>query len=156
MFWGIAALSAAEYKYPDVPHKYSWLSLAQGVFNTQARRWDNTTCGGGLRWQLFPYQAGYTMKNAISTGGFFQLAARLARYTHNQTYADWAEKAWDWSVSSLLVDEKTWNVADSTVIQNNCTSKGNIQWSYNYGTYLMGAAYMWSYVSILLLFVGQY
>lgn len=148
MFWGVAAITAAEIKFADVDDGYSWLSLAQGVFNTQIDRWDTTNCGGGLRWQIFPYQAGYAMKNSISNGGLFQLAARLARYTDNSTYSDWAEKIWDWSVSSPLVNNKTWNVADSTDIDNGCKTQGNNQWSYNYGAYLMGAAYMYNHVRL--------
>ncbi|KAL4922943.1 glycoside hydrolase family 76 protein [Aspergillus undulatus] len=146
-FWGAAAMTAAEVGFPedDAEDAYSWLSLAQGVFNSQRAGWDSTNCGGGLRWQLYPYQGGYAMKNSISNGGFFQLAARLARYTLNDTYADWAQKAWDWSVSSPLVNNKTWNVADSTNIDDGCTSQGNNQWSYNYGSYLTGAAYMYNY-----------
>ncbi|KAL4874531.1 glycosyl hydrolase family 76-domain-containing protein [Aspergillus karnatakaensis] len=144
-FWGAAAMTAAEFNFPEVHGGFSWLSLAQGVFNTQTVAWDNTTCDGGLRWQLFPYQGGWTLKNSISTGGFFQLAARLARYTHNNTYADWAQKAWDWTISTPLVDIQTWNVADSTDPRDNCTSQGNNQWSYNYGIYLSGAAFMYNY-----------
>ncbi|KAL4948263.1 glycoside hydrolase [Aspergillus filifer] len=146
-FWGAAAMTAAEVGFPedDSDDAYSWLSLAQGVFNSQKNGWDTTSCGGGLRWQLYPYQAGYAMKNAISNGGFFQLAARLARYTANDTYADWAQKAWDWVVTTPLVNNKTWNVADSTNIDDDCTSQGNNQWSYNYGSYLAGAAYMYNY-----------
>jgi mannan endo-1,6-alpha-mannosidase len=146
-------MTAAEVNFQedDDNDAYSWLSLAQGVFNSQIARWDDQNCGGGLRWQLYPYQAGYLMKNSISNGGLFQLAARLARYTTNDTYADWATKIWDWSASSPLLDTKTWNVADSTDINNNCTTQGNNQWSYNYGTYLIGAAYMYNYVSSLSL-----
>lgn len=139
-------MSAAEWGLPDVQHGFSWLALAQGVFNNQAGRWDTSTCGGGLRWQIFPYQAGYTVKNSISNGGFFQLAARLAWYTHNETYAEWAQKVWDWSCSSPLVNNQTWNVGDTTGIDNNCADLGNNQWTYNYGTYLVGAAYMYAYV----------
>jgi hypothetical protein len=53
-FWGMAAMVAAELRFPDPPKDQpQWLSLAQAVFNTQAPRWDPTTCGGGLRWQIF-------------------------------------------------------------------------------------------------------
>jgi mannan endo-1,6-alpha-mannosidase len=53
-FWGMAAMVAAELKFPDPPKDQpQWLALAQAVFNTQASRWDPTTCGGGLRWQIF-------------------------------------------------------------------------------------------------------
>lgn len=134
---------AAELKFPDVPNKFSWLSLAQGVFNTQADRWDTQYCGGGLRWQIFTYQAGYSMKNTISNGVFFQLAARLARYTNNQTYADWAEKVYDWTASTPLLNNETWTLADSGNLEDNCKTPGNTQWSYNYGTYIMGCTYMY-------------
>ncbi|KAJ5910692.1 Mannan endo-1-6-alpha-mannosidase DCW1 [Penicillium tannophilum] len=150
MFWGLAAMTAAELKFADatdVGDNYSWLSLAQGVFNSQIKRWDTTTCDGGLRWQIWTYESGYTMKNSISNGGLFQLAARLARYTETDTYANWAQKIWDWSVSSPLLSNSTWNVADSTETTNDCATQGNDQWSYNYGTYLMGAAYMYNYTN---------
>jgi mannan endo-1,6-alpha-mannosidase len=86
------------------------------------------------------------MKNSISNGGLFQLAARLARYTNDATYAAWAEKIWNWSLSSPLLSNSTWNVADSTNMEDDCSTQGDTQWSYNYGTYMMGAAYMYNYV----------
>ncbi|CAI7678530.1 unnamed protein product [Penicillium pancosmium] len=147
MFWGLAAIQAAESKLPDVSDGHSWLSLAQGVFNDQKNRWDTSKCGGGLRWQAFVYQSGYTMKNSVSNGGFFQLAARLYRYTGDSEYKDWAEKVWDWSASSVLMNNKTWVIADSANMDDNCKSPGNIQWTYNYGVYLGGAAYMYNKTS---------
>lgn len=90
-------MSAVEMKFPDPPsNKPSWLSLAQAVFNLQTRRWDTAHCGGGLRWQIFSFNRGYDYKTIGSNGGFFQLAARLARHTKNETYAEWAVKSWDW------------------------------------------------------------
>ncbi|GLA25490.1 hypothetical protein AnigIFM63604_007175 [Aspergillus niger] len=147
MFWGLAAMTGAELNFPDSSDGYSWLSLAQGVFNTQVARWDDSTCDGGMRWQIYTYESGYTMKNAISNGGLFQLSARLARYTSNQTYYDWAERIWDWSVTTPLLSNSTWNVADSTSTTNDCSTQGDNQWSYNYGAYLGGAAYMYNYTN---------
>ncbi|PWY86805.1 mannan endo-1,6-alpha-mannosidase [Aspergillus heteromorphus CBS 117.55] len=147
MFWGLAAMTAAELDFPDSTEGYSWLALAQGVFNTQVARWDNSTCDGGMRWQIWTYESGYTMKNSISNGGLFQLSARLARYTSNATYAEWAERIFDWAVSSPLVSNSTWNVADSTSITNDCTTQGDDQWTYNYGAFLAGAAYMYNYTN---------
>ncbi|KAJ6115459.1 Mannan endo-1-6-alpha-mannosidase DCW1 [Penicillium sp. IBT 16267x] len=150
MFWGLAAMTAAELKFADatdVGDNYSWLSLAQGVFNSQIARWDTSSCEGGLRWQIWTYESGYTMKNSISNGGLFQLAARLARYTDTEIYATWAQKIWDWSASSPLLSNTTWNVADSTETTNDCATQGDDQWSYNYGTFLMGAAYMYNYTN---------
>lgn len=140
-------MTAAEFKLPDVPNGYSWLSLAQGVFNSQQLRWDMTSCGGGLRWQIFVYQEGYTLKNAVSNGGLFQLASRLARYTDNPEYLSWAKKIWNWSAQSPLLDTEHWYVADSTNPLDNCADAGHHQWTYNYGVYLAGAAYLYNYVS---------
>ncbi|KAF7587100.1 hypothetical protein BBP40_007720 [Aspergillus hancockii] len=144
MFWGLAAITCAETTYPDAADGPSWLSLAQAVFNTQIPRWDMLDCHGGLRWQMHSWLPGYDLKNTISNGGLFQLAARLARYTGDQKYADWATKIWDWTASSPLLDTKTWNVADTTSVKNQCKTNGNEQWTYNYGTLLSGAAYMYN------------
>ena len=146
MFWGLAAMTAAELNYTEQSGQPSWVALAQGVFNTQVPRWDADNCHGGLRWQIWPYQAGYGIKNSVSNGGLFQLAARLAAYTNNQTYADWAEKIWDWSSSVPMVKNDTWTVADSVSNDNQCANSGDIQWTYNYGMYFYGAAYMYQYV----------
>jgi mannan endo-1,6-alpha-mannosidase len=147
MFWGLAAITGAELGFPEDANSYSWLTLAQGVFNTQVARWDTTACGGGMRWQIWTWEAGYTLKNAISNGGLFQLAARLARYTYNETYAEWATKIWNWSISTPLVNTETWEIGDSVSMSNNCSSVDSTRWSYNYGTYLSGAAFMYNYVS---------
>ncbi|KAL4941694.1 glycosyl hydrolase family 76-domain-containing protein [Aspergillus oleicola] len=165
MFWALAAVTAAELGFPEgdpgvdeleeVKRKDgrgeekkkdpSWLSLAQGVFNTQIPRWDESACGGGMRWQVWPYQGGYTTKNAITNGGLFQLAARLGRYTKNETYVYWAEKIWDWSVTTpLLRAGGEWTIADTTSMGNQCHDHGDQQWTYNYGAYIGGAAYMYN------------
>ncbi|KAL3476751.1 glycosyl hydrolase [Aspergillus californicus] len=143
MFWGLAAMTAAEFNFPEEDDQPSWLSLAQGVFNTQIPRWDMSACGGGMRWQIWPYQAGYMMKNAITNGGIFQLAARLGRYTNNATYIQWAEKIWDWSATTPLLKTDDWTIADSTSSIADCGDHGDQQWTYNYGAYLGGAAYMY-------------
>lgn len=141
-------MSAAELNFPDPPaNQPSWLALAQAVFNLQVSRWDDQNCGGGLRWQIFTFNNGYDYKNSISNGGFFQLAARLARYTGNQTYADWAEKSYDWIITTPLFTSD-YIIYDGAQIENNCTVADKLQWTYNIGTYLMGAANMYNYVSI--------
>ncbi|KAL8939442.1 MAG: hypothetical protein Q9216_003348 [Gyalolechia sp. 2 TL-2023] len=144
-FWAFAAMSAAELNFPDPPpDEPSWLSLAQAVFNEQARRWETSTCGGGLRWQIFTWNKGYEYKNSISNGGFFQLAARLARYTGNQTYADWAEKTWEWMEGTVLLTDQ-YNIYDGANMADNCTQPDPRQWSYNVGTFLAGAANLYNY-----------
>jgi mannan endo-1,6-alpha-mannosidase len=146
-FWGLAAMTAAETNFQNPPsNQPQWLALAQAVFNTQAARWDLTTCGGGLRWQVFPFNNGYNYKNSISNGVFFNLAARLAKYTGNDTYAQWAEKAYDWTAAVNLIDTNyyVYDGSDDTI---NCTQIDRIQWTYNAGTYLLGAANMYNYTN---------
>ncbi|KAJ5091521.1 endo mannanase GH76 family [Penicillium alfredii] len=145
MTWGLAAMTAAELNYPrESSSMPSWISLAENVFNSQVARWDNTSCDGGMRWAIEPTQSGYTMKNARENGGLFQLSARLARYTDNQTYAHWAEKIWDWSAGTALLDTKSWRVADSVLVEGSCKRSSHEQWTYNYGPYISGAAYMYN------------
>lgn len=79
-FWAFAAMSAAEYNFPNPPDDQpQYLEMVQGVFNRQVVRWDPDTCNGGLRWQIFRLNAGYDYKNSISNGCFFNLAARLGK-----------------------------------------------------------------------------
>jgi len=149
-FWAFAAMSAAEMGFPNPPDKSpSWLSLAQAVFNRQAARWDMLHCGGGLRWQFNPFNPGYNQKNTISNGCFFQLAARLAKYTKNETYAQWADKAYDWMAGSPLISQN-FEVFDSISFDEKSCPNGDvgpIQWTYNIGTLLAGSAFMFNYVS---------
>jgi len=58
VFWAFAAMTAAELGFPAPETGPSWLSMAQAVFNEQAARWDTSTCGGGLRWQIFTWNNG--------------------------------------------------------------------------------------------------
>ena len=81
-YWAYAALDAAELGFPNPPDSQpQWLALAQAVHNDQADVWDAQTCGGGMRWQIYYWNTGWDYKNIQSNGGFFQLSARLARYT---------------------------------------------------------------------------
>ncbi|KAM7221051.1 Glycosyl hydrolase family 76 domain containing protein [Rhypophila decipiens] len=146
-FWALAAMSAAEYNFQNPPSdKPQWLALAQAVFNTQAARWETQECGGGLRWQIFTWNNGYDYKNTISQACFFNLAARLALYTGNQSYADWADKTWDWMESTDLLDPETHYVYDG-VLASNCSNITPYQWTYNAGAFLLGASAMYNYTS---------
>lgn len=143
-FWGMAAMTAAENKLPDLGDgKPSWLSLAQAVFNTQKDRWDNKTCGGGLKWQIFTFNNGYNYKNTISNGCFFNIAARLYKYLGNDTYANWAEQAWEWELAVGLMSPD-YHFYDGTDDNQNCSGVNHIQWTYNAGVHMAGAAAMWN------------
>jgi mannan endo-1,6-alpha-mannosidase len=148
-FWAFTALDAVEANFPESNNTDdpSWLALAQGCFNFQADFWDTRTCGGGFRWQVFPTNSGYNLKNMISNGGNFQLAARLAYITGNQSYVDWSEMVWEWMEASVMFERTSDGLLyiwDNTNTDNNCTDATNYIWTYNYGTLIAGAAYMYN------------
>ncbi|RFU24677.1 hypothetical protein B7463_g11660, partial [Scytalidium lignicola] len=145
-FWGMAAMTAAELNFPNPPpDQPQWLALAQAVYNTQLTRFDNL-CGGGLHWQAYPFLNGYSYKNAIANGCFFNIASRLALYTGNSSYADSANSTWDWVQAIGFIDDK-WNVFDGADSNQNCSVVNHIQYSYNAGVFLLGAATMYNYTN---------
>lgn len=142
-FWGFAVLAAAETNFPQPnPAIPSWIDLAANIWNSLASRWNTATCGGGLLWQIFASNPnGLHYKNTISNGGLLQLSARLYRATGNQTYQQWAEKVWDWTLAVGLIDSN-WQVLDGADTDNNCTTPNPLTFSYTVGAYLYGAAVM--------------
>jgi len=146
-FWGFATMSAAEKDYPQPTiGNYSWLQLTENLWNTQVRRWDTASCNGGLKWQIFTFNQGYEYKNAVSNGAFFQLSARLARFTGNQTYIEWANKSYNWSVNVGLIDSD-YQIFDGTDDTKNCSTQDQIIWTYNTGIYMYGAAVLYNYTN---------
>lgn len=140
----MTAMTAAEFGFQDPPaDQPQWLALAQAVFNTQAPKIDDA-CGGGLRWQAYTYLSGYDYKNSISNGCFFNVGARLAMYTKNDTYAQYAEQIWDWMESVNFIDDQ-FNVYDGAGVPSNCTDRNPYQFSYNAGIFMFGAAVMYQY-----------
>lgn len=115
------------------------------VFNDLAVRWDSSTCDGGLRWQIFTFNDGYDYKNAMSAGAFFQLAARLARYTGNQTYADWATKSYDWTSAVGFISDD-YRVFEGALVKDNCRAINQLQWTYVAATFMYGSAVMTNFV----------
>lgn len=145
-FWTMAAMTAAEKGFPDPPEdEPQWLALAQACFNEWTGRWDEENCGGGLRWQIFPFNEGYDYKNTISNGCFFNVAARLALYTGNETYAEWAEKIYDWQRDTGLINDK-YEVFDGRHAMDGggCGNIDKIQWTYNAGIYLHGVSALYN------------
>jgi len=142
----MSAMTAAELGFPNPPaDQPQWLALAQAVFNTQVPRLDSL-CGGGLRWQAYEFLNGYDYKNSIANGCFFNIAARLAAYTGNATYATYAENTWEWIRSVGFMDDQ-YNVYDGAHVEDNCTDINLVQFSYNAGIFTLGAAVMYNFVS---------
>ena len=153
-FWGSAVMAAAERNLAqpiepeDSDPPPSWLEIGANVFNSLHSRWNMTHCGGGLTWQIYPSNPnGMNYKNSISNGGFFQMAARLARATGNDTYLEWAEKVWDWSYEIGFIDHEAWHVYDGTDAANNCSDVNRVSYTYTSGVYLYGAAVLANYTN---------
>lgn len=147
-FWGIAVMEATERNFKNPPKSDpGWLALTQAVVATMWARWDKEHCNGGLRWQIFTWNNGYSYKNTVSNGCLFHLAARLARYTSNDTYLDIATHTWDWLVETKLITitGDTYAVYDGTSVETNCQSFTKYEWTYNYGLLILGCAYLYSY-----------
>ncbi|KAK3317491.1 glycoside hydrolase [Cercophora scortea] len=151
--WALSAMLAAENGFPNPPKgSPQWLDLANAVYETQVWRWNqeekSDLChSGGLRWQVPPTNAGYDYKNSGSTGCFLNLAARLARYTGNATYAEYAEKAWDWLVAAQLVDDTTGFVFDGASTTTNCSGVNKAQFSLNAGYIIEGTAFLYNFTN---------
>ncbi|EAA30434.1 hypothetical protein GE21DRAFT_10541 [Neurospora crassa] len=146
-FWGMTAMLAAENKFPNPPaDQPQWLALAQAVWATQAApdRHDDT-CNGGLRWQIPPTNNGYDYKNTIANAIFFNMGARLARYTRNDTYATWATKQFQWIYDVNYIDHDSWKVYDGGHVEHNCTDINKAQFSYSAAILVQGAAFMYNY-----------
>ncbi|KLU81914.1 mannan endo-1,6-alpha-mannosidase DCW1, partial [Magnaporthiopsis poae ATCC 64411] len=145
-FWGFAVMAAAERNFPQPPSKVpSWLKMGENIFNSLASRWDTTSCGGGLPWQIYKENPhGINYKNSVSNAAFFQLAARLARATGNETYVEWANKVYDWSRTVGFVDAN-FHVIDGADRRENCQKLNMVSFTYTSGVYLYGAAVMANY-----------
>ncbi|EME46272.1 glycoside hydrolase family 76 protein [Dothistroma septosporum NZE10] len=141
--WALAAMTAAENRFPERDgQNVSWVQLATNVFESQVLRWDETSCGGGLKWQIFSFNNGYDYKNSITQGSFALLAARLARYTGNTTYSYWAQKSVEWSYQIGLISNGTGAVFDGTDDTTNCSQINHLQWTMNAGLLIDAGAYM--------------
>jgi len=140
-------MAAAEKKFPELPKGKGpgWLALAERVWGRQVERWEPEFCGGGMRWQIPSFNQGYNYKNVVSNGLFFQLGARLARYTGNSTYKDWADKSFDWMENIGLLNTTGGNVYDGGIIPD-CQGENlkKPEWTYNTGIIMLGAAFMYN------------
>ena len=149
VFWAMTAMTAAEHSFP-IPQSHPsataaiWYQLGRNVFQNMVSRWNTTTCGGGLKWQFIPENNGFNYKSTITNAGFFQVAARLARFTGNATFAQWADKSWDWMESVGFVDKATYAIYDGAGDLENCTGVNHDQWSYNAAASVLGTATMWN------------
>ncbi|RGP74540.1 hypothetical protein FSPOR_1117 [Fusarium sporotrichioides] len=150
--WAMAAMTAAEYGFPAPSDKKAqWYDLAKNAWDTQRKRWDaeedSEVCYGGLRWQIMPTNSGYNYKSTLSTALFFNLGARIHRWTGSDEVADYVTMAYSWLEARDLIDRKTGAVYDGAQVSDNCTTTNKYQWSYNAASLSMGLAYLYNTTS---------
>ena len=145
-FWGMSAMIAAEVGFSNPPKDQAqWLSLVQAVFNDQTmpeRRVTEGPCRGGLRWQAVRYNNGFDYINTIANACYFNMGARLARYTGNQTYVKLVEDTYD-TIMRLGYIDKDYNVFDGAHLPD-CDKINRAQFSYNIGLLVQGAAALYN------------
>ncbi|KAI0100059.1 glycosyl hydrolase family 76-domain-containing protein [Nemania sp. FL0031] len=142
--WGMAALLAAETDFPE-PDNFTYTSLAQNIFDEQsdqARRVNNGTCEGGLRWQIFFANNGYNFVSTIANVAYANLAARLSLQSGNKTEASAVEDTFSFLQSSKLIDGK-YNVFDGAQAED-CDEINKLQFSIASALALESAAVMYN------------
>lgn len=82
---------------------------------------------------------------AIANACYFNIGARLARYTNNDTYMELASRTFDLMEKLGYVDAD-WNVYDGAHLPD-CTEINRAQFSYNAAMLMQGAAFLYNYVS---------
>jgi mannan endo-1,6-alpha-mannosidase len=147
--WGLAAMTAAETGFSKLKNG-EWMDYAKEVFGNQVWRYQveegvNGTCDGGLRWQIYSFNPAWDTKDMSSNGRFFLLAARLARFTGNQTYAAWADKSFSWAKETGLITDE-YHVLDTTLASEECRNLAHGEYSQNIGLITEGAAIMYNIV----------
>jgi mannan endo-1,6-alpha-mannosidase len=143
--WALAALTAAEVDFPK-PQDRSWVEYAADVFDVHVLRWDDESCDGGLRWAIFTFQSGYDYKSTSANADFFLLAARLAKFTGNETYSEWADKSFTWAKDTGLISDD-YHVYDGARATDDCGKITKYQWTYHHAVYTEGSAIMQNIVS---------
>ncbi|XP_014561378.1 glycoside hydrolase family 76 protein [Bipolaris victoriae FI3] len=140
--WGQTAMSAAEFGFPK-PENGSWVDAAISVFDVMTMRWSTEFCDGGLSMGIYSFQVGSSYKQTASNGNFFLLASRLARFTGNGTYTEWAEKIFDWAHGKGFVTDD-YQIYDGADGEQNCTEFNEVQFTYNHGLFTEGAAILYN------------
>lgn len=146
--WGQAAMSAAEFGFPK-PENGSWIDAAISVFDVMTMRWNTSLCDGGLSMAIYSFNVGSNYKHMASNGNFFLLASRLARFTGNATYTEWAEKIFDWAHGTGFITDD-YDIYDGAGGEDNCTEFNQVQFTYNHGLFTEGAAVLYNIVSTFL------
>lgn len=140
VWWALAALAAAESGMTS-SYGMPFSHFARVVFEEQKRRWDWSSCGGGMKFKIKSSDVGYHYKSTIANGLLFQLAARIAMFENDSESQGWAEMIYDWTEGVGLIS-KDYAVFDGTDDASECVGINHDQWSYNVGVFMYGSVVM--------------
>lgn len=141
-WWALAWI-----KVFDVTGESQYLEAASDIFEDMKGGW-RTPCGGGIWWDkkqtvcLAAYMTDTELitrqyVNAIANELFLSVASHLAnRQSDKQYYIDWANKEWNWFMSSGMINSNS-NINDG-LDNKTCKNNDGTVWSYNQGVILGG------------------
>lgn len=121
LWWGLAWADAYE-----LTKNETYLEAAKIIADYGEEYYDETVCDGGIWWD-----AERTYKNAVTIGQFIKLSAQLHRLIPNdETYLDRAQDAWDWYVTSGMINA---NGLVNDGLTESCENNNGTVWTYNQG-----------------------
>lgn len=114
----------------------TYLDAARKIADYGAEFYDEETCDGGIWWD-----EERTYKNAVTIGQYIKLSAQLHALIEGDTeYLDRAQKAWDWYVSSSLINSGGF-VNDG--LTDECENNNGTVWTYNQGLGIGAGVEIW-------------
>ena len=85
-------------------------------------------------------------QNGAANGDFFLLGARLAKFTGNETYSEWADKSFTWAKDIGIIDDE-YAVFDGGDATDDCRDINGFRWTNLHAAYTEGSAIMQNIVS---------
>jgi predicted alpha-1,6-mannanase (GH76 family) len=129
-WWALAWVRAY-----DLTQNPDYLNMASSIFDDMTGGWDDV-CGGGIWWSK-----DRTYKNAIANELFLSVAAHLANRVTDPdlqaSYADWADREWQWFLQSGMINAQNL-INDGLTRDGTCRNNGQTTWTYNQGVILGG------------------
>ncbi|KAJ3212441.1 hydrolase 76 protein [Dinochytrium kinnereticum] len=142
--WGTESRADTNATNPGRP----WFYIAQATLNQMYEQYDGV-CGGGLYWSRNRFSDNIGLKaykSVISNVQGIQLAGRLlALNPSNTTFRDFADRTYDWLISSTLL-LPDYRISDGVTAINSSTCGeawiDRNEWSYQPGVLMSGLAYL--------------
>jgi predicted alpha-1,6-mannanase (GH76 family) len=121
----------------QLTHDKQYLTIAEEDEAYIRSFWDDTSCGGGILWDI----PSRSYKNAISNELYLKLTASLHNVIPGDTfYLSQALKEWHWLSGSGMINSD--NLVNDG-LTSTCVNNGGTTWTYNQGVILGGLAQLY-------------